>query len=223
MEWTLPRMNKVSEWGSNFLHVGILGLCLSIVLSEYTSQFLYAHYQTWPGWRTIIGSDPNSLTSIIQKITWPIFFFATWFMLWKLDSFFQRPSSVSDKSIKDRKKEEEEQNDSTAKPDSRKKKDCEHDQVLIETQEEIPDSSPNSHEEPEEIIFLPEDYEFARVLGLEKPVDLKVIKSTYRKIIAQYHPDRVAAMGPEIKEIAEKKAKEINEAYEHLRKKFDLS
>jgi hypothetical protein len=27
-------------------------------------------------------------------------------------------------------------------------------------------------------------------------------------------------MGPEIREVAEKKAKEINEAYEHFRKKF---
>jgi hypothetical protein len=31
------------------------------------------------------------------------------------------------------------------------------------------------------------------------------------------------AMGPEIKEVAEKKAKEINEAYEYFRKKFDLN
>jgi DnaJ-class molecular chaperone len=30
-------------------------------------------------------------------------------------------------------------------------------------------------------------------------------------------------MGPEIKEVAEKKAKEINEAYEHLRKSLNLS
>ena len=49
------------------------------------------------------------------------------------------------------------------------------------------------------------------------------IKPTYRKIIAQYHPDRVVAMGPEIKEVAEKKAKEINEAYEQLRKNLNIS
>ena len=46
------------------------------------------------------------------------------------------------------------------------------------------------------------------------------IKSIYRKKIAQYHPDKVAAMGPEIQQVAEQKAKEINEAYEHFRKKF---
>jgi hypothetical protein len=30
-------------------------------------------------------------------------------------------------------------------------------------------------------------------------------------------------MGKEIQEVAEKKAKEINEAYDHFRKKFDLN
>jgi DnaJ like chaperone protein len=57
---------------------------------------------------------------------------------------------------------------------------------------------------------------------LEQPFESKDIKTTYRKIIAQYHPDRVIAMGPEIQEVAEKKAKEINEAYEHLRKSLNL-
>ena len=50
--------------------------------------------------------------------------------------------------------------------------------------------------------------------------DFVTIKSVYRKKIAQYHPDKVSAMGPEIQEVAEQKAKEINEAYEHFRKKF---
>ena len=172
-------MSRVSTWGSNFLHVGALGLCLSVVFSEYTSQFLYAHYQTWSGWRSIIGTDPNSLTLIIQKLTWAFFFFSSWFMLWKLDCFFQNP---------------------TVKPT---------------------DVKENPKEEAKKIIFSPEDYKYAKVLGLEEPLDLKLVKSTYRKIIAQYHPDRVVAMGPEIKDVAEKKAKEINEAYDHLRKKFD--
>ena len=47
------------------------------------------------------------------------------------------------------------------------------------------------------------------------------MKSHYRKLIAQYHPDRVRAMGPEIRDVAESKAKEINEAYEFFRRKFE--
>ena len=62
---------------------------------------------------------------------------------------------------------------------------------------------------------------FFKVLQIpeESPRDFNSIKTVYRKKIAQYHPDKVSAMGPEIREVAEQKAKEINEAYEHFRKK----
>jgi hypothetical protein len=65
-----------------------------------------------------------------------------------------------------------------------------------------------------------EDLRFGKILEIEDLQDSEKIKASYRKKIAQYHPDRVGAMGPEIREVAEKKAKEINEAYEHFRKKF---
>ena len=215
-------MSRVSTWGSNFLHVGALGLCLSVVFSEYTSQFLYAHYQTWSGWRSIIGTDPNSLTLIIQKLTWAFFFFSSWFMLWKLDCFFQNPT-VKPTDVKENPKEEKVEKSTTPK-ENRKRRQKDHEEeekILIETKDEIPKPKGESDEEAKKIIFSPEDYKYAKVLGLEEPLDLKLVKSTYRKIIAQYHPDRVVAMGPEIKDVAEKKAKEINEAYDHLRKKFD--
>jgi DnaJ-domain-containing protein 1 len=35
-----------------------------------------------------------------------------------------------------------------------------------------------------------------------------------------YHPDRVSGLGPEFAEIAERKMKQINAAYEELQKKF---
>ena len=60
----------------------------------------------------------------------------------------------------------------------------------------------------------------AEVLGLGKDqtTDFSQIKQTYRRAIAQYHPDKVSALGPEIREVAENKAKEINHAYEYFRK-----
>src|SRR5215204_1017700 len=39
------------------------------------------------------------------------------------------------------------------------------------------------------------------------------IKRAYRSLIIQYHPDRVAGLGPELRDVAEAKAKEINAAY----------
>ena len=66
-----------------------------------------------------------------------------------------------------------------------------------------------------------EELDFAETLGMEKPFEEEKVKAVYRKLIAQYHPDRVSALGPEIREVAEQKAKEINEAYEYFRKKFE--
>ena len=45
------------------------------------------------------------------------------------------------------------------------------------------------------------------------------LKSRYHELLKQSHPDRVASMGPEFKKLAEKKTKEINEAYAKLKKK----
>ena len=67
------------------------------------------------------------------------------------------------------------------------------------------------------------DIKYAELLGLTEPFKLEDIKPAYRKLIAQYHPDRVAAMGEEIRTVAEKKAKEINRTYDYFQKKFDLN
>lgn len=45
------------------------------------------------------------------------------------------------------------------------------------------------------------------------------LKAKYRELLKQSHPDRVASMGPDFRKLAEKKTKEINEAYEKLKKK----
>ena len=77
--------------------------------------------------------------------------------------------------------------------------------------------------EAKKVIFPTiEELEMAKVLGLPKEdlEDFSKIKTTYRTTIAQYHPDKVSALGTEIRDVAEKKAKEINQAYEFFRKKF---
>jgi DnaJ like chaperone protein len=44
------------------------------------------------------------------------------------------------------------------------------------------------------------------------------IKAKYRELVKKYHPDKVSHLGNEFKELAEKKFKEINAAYERIRK-----
>lgn len=45
------------------------------------------------------------------------------------------------------------------------------------------------------------------------------LKSRYHDLLKQSHPDRVASMGPDFKKLAEKKTKELNDAYAKLKKK----
>lgn len=44
------------------------------------------------------------------------------------------------------------------------------------------------------------------------------IESAYRRQIAQYHPDKVAGAAKEIRELADKRASEINSAYDQIQK-----
>lgn len=52
------------------------------------------------------------------------------------------------------------------------------------------------------------------VLGVSETADLAQIEYAYRVKISQYHPDKVAQMGEDIRQLAETKSKEINAAYE---------
>lgn len=55
------------------------------------------------------------------------------------------------------------------------------------------------------------------VLGVEQGASQEEISSAYRKLVQQYHPDRVADLGPELREVAEQRMKEINAAYQELK------
>lgn len=55
------------------------------------------------------------------------------------------------------------------------------------------------------------------VLNLSPDATRDEVTAAYRKLAQMYHPDKVAGLAPEYQEIAEKKMKEINAAYEQLR------
>ncbi|MCU7494371.1 MAG: DnaJ domain-containing protein [Ignavibacteria bacterium] len=63
---------------------------------------------------------------------------------------------------------------------------------------------------------------FGTLLGLRGKVTKSEIRKRYLDEMAKYHPDKVASLGEELIDLAEKKTKEINAAYEWLRKKFNL-
>lgn len=227
MEWSASLMNFLSNLGARFFYAGVLGLILAILFSEYTSLFLYAKYQGWSGWRTITGSEPNSLTSILQKVSWAAFFSSSWFMLWKLDSFFTFSPKSEDVEVSEQASNERNEKTSDPIPSTE-----ENDEDFVEVEGEKEESTniedsdlteQSTEPDEEKPVFTFVDIKYAEIIGLKAPFTLDEIKPSYRKLITQYHPDRVAAMGEEIREVAEKKAKEINRAYDYFQKKFDLS
>lgn len=55
-------------------------------------------------------------------------------------------------------------------------------------------------------------------LGLQSSATPEEIKKAYRKMSMQYHPDKVRHLGDEFRGVAEEKMKEINAAYDFLKK-----
>ncbi len=54
------------------------------------------------------------------------------------------------------------------------------------------------------------------ILGINPGAGSADIKKAYRRMIAQYHPDKVAHLGEELRETAHRKTLEIQQAYEEL-------
>jgi len=65
--------------------------------------------------------------------------------------------------------------------------------------------------------FKHEDNRAYRILGVSPDASNEQIRSAYRRLAAQYHPDTVANLGEEFTEVAEEKIKLINEAYGEIR------
>lgn len=57
-----------------------------------------------------------------------------------------------------------------------------------------------------------------RVFGLTEEANDAEVDLAYRRLIGQYHPDRFAGAAPELRRQAEAKAREINIAYDRIRR-----
>jgi len=57
-----------------------------------------------------------------------------------------------------------------------------------------------------------------KILGIEHDANEKEIKTAYKKLISQYHPDKVEHLGDELKNKAMEKTLEIKKAYDILMK-----
>lgn len=57
------------------------------------------------------------------------------------------------------------------------------------------------------------------VLGVRPDASPQEIKSAYRDKIAQYHPDRLEGMAPDLLALANERTRELNDAYARLRRR----
>ena len=57
------------------------------------------------------------------------------------------------------------------------------------------------------------------VLGLEQDATDEQIEATWRRLIMENHPDRVAKLDPAIQKLAAQRTKAINKAYQQLQRR----
>jgi len=55
------------------------------------------------------------------------------------------------------------------------------------------------------------------ILGVERNASPEEIKTAYKQLANKYHPDKVQHLGEEFRKLAEKRFKEIQEAYQRLK------
>jgi DNA-directed RNA polymerase subunit M/transcription elongation factor TFIIS len=81
-----------------------------------------------------------------------------------------------------------------------------------------PDSGKTQNEQPL-IMTLGDAYQ---LFNSDNATEWEEIELTRRRLIQQYHPDKVAALGPKLRDLAEMEVKRINIAFDLLRKEKRL-
>jgi DnaJ domain len=66
---------------------------------------------------------------------------------------------------------------------------------------------------PNSAIFSERGIPWFEVLQVSEQAPFEVVRQAYRKQISQYHPDKIANMADELKELASLRSREINDAF----------
>ena len=62
------------------------------------------------------------------------------------------------------------------------------------------------------------EYDPYKVLNVSPFSNDSEIESAYKKLVLQFHPDKTLNMGPDLRKLSEDKMKEINAAYDDIKK-----
>lgn len=186
---------------NNILAVGLTSFGFAVLFATFAGKAIRGIYEQWEYlqdratfWQFFAsGGQQNDILGLTHNLVWLALMISMWWILWKFDIFF-RPDSKEETNFQEEVVEEPKESKQTEREET----------VEPEKQSD------------------PQEEDFASVLGLIAPYDMDDVKSAYRTLIAQYHPDKVSRMGDEIRDVAERKAKEINESYDFFRRKYDL-
>ena len=69
-------------------------------------------------------------------------------------------------------------------------------------------------------VFESEQIRYGKILDLKGKINKSDIRKAYKQKMKEYHPDKISNMAEELQELALKRTKEINEAYEYFKKKY---
>jgi len=86
-------------------------------------------------------------------------------------------------------------------------------------------NSYSKSEQKENPEIMSEEYKsiyYGQILGLKGKLTKDEVRKHYIKMISLYHPDKVSGLGKELIDLAESKTKEINLAYEWLKKRYNF-
>jgi DnaJ like chaperone protein len=62
-----------------------------------------------------------------------------------------------------------------------------------------------------------------QILEIDSSVEDQDVKKAYRKMAKKYHPDKVAALGPEFQNAAKEKFQKVQQAYEEVKEKRGMN
>jgi DnaJ like chaperone protein len=72
-------------------------------------------------------------------------------------------------------------------------------------------------------MFIPETDSSFKILEIEPSSSNEEVKKAYRRMAMKYHPDKVSHLGEEFRKTAEAKFKNVNEAYEKIKRERSIA